>query len=178
VAYAVQQVCDPSGPPVGLFLTNRFLKLNGEDFSTSRGIAVWLKDMAGQYPADAIRLYTACHAPETEVKNFEQAHFVRWLDAVYRPLSAGLQHAVAADPEAPLVEHLDWAEHPQVLAWKQAASLDSFSMAGMAHALIAFAEVLEHATPERQPSGWQTLRAMAAPLCPALCSPMRRSQAA
>ncbi len=171
VAYCVQLACDPSGPPIGLYLTNRFLKLNGDDFSTSRGNAVWIKDMVGQYPADAIRLYTACFSPETEVKNFEMDHFKAWVDDVFRPMSRAATAAAAEQRKAAGgITDEGWSNSPSVARWRRHAALDEFSISGMAEAVVDLAQEIERSAPELQPSGWRRFAHIAAPLCPTLAS--------
>ncbi|HSP26886.1 MAG TPA: methionine--tRNA ligase [Saliniramus sp.] len=170
VAYCVQQVCDASGPPVGLFLTNRFLKLDGDDFSTSRGNAIWIKDIAGQYPSDAVRLYAACFSPETEVKNFELAAFKTWVDDVYRPLSRAAKTAAAAGIVRGEASDTYWAQSPSIAAWTRSAALDGFSIAGMADAILGLAREIEAAPDDRKPAGWAELARIAAPICPNLAS--------
>ncbi|MEZ5841968.1 MAG: class I tRNA ligase family protein, partial [Hyphomicrobiales bacterium] len=172
VAYAVEQISDPAGPPVGLFLTNRFLKLNGEDFSTSRGIAVWIKDMTGQYPSDAIRLYTAAFSPETEVKNFEMGHFRDWLAGVYKPMSLAARQArpnAKADRSA-------FAASPALAKWRRHADLGEFSITGMAEAVLAFPAEIDAAPEEARAAGWAIFSEIAAPLCPQMTRHLQGAQ--
>jgi len=49
---------------------NQFLNIDGEKFSTSRGLAVWLLDVLERLDADAVRFYLTSIAPETKDANF------------------------------------------------------------------------------------------------------------
>lgn len=173
VAYCVQQVCDPSGPPVGLFLTNRFLKLDGDDFSTSRGNAIWIKDITGLYPSDAIRLYAAWFAPETGVRNFELSEFRKWVAEVYRPLASSVREvaqaqAVAAAPASDDDDY--WAKSPSLAAWERHAGLGDFSIAGMATAILGLADEIAAAPQERRNAGWRVFARISAAICPNLAA--------
>lgn len=55
---------------------NQFLNIDGEKFSTSRGMAVWLGDMLKNFHPDAIRYYLASIFPETKDSNFSWEEFV------------------------------------------------------------------------------------------------------
>ncbi|MFW2544894.1 class I tRNA ligase family protein [Primorskyibacter sp. 2E107] len=162
VAYGVQQVCDPDGPQVGTFLTNRFLKLDGSDFSTSRGNAIWIKDVTGQYPLDAIRLFTALNAPEEQVENFSLAAFKTWVTEVYLPMNAAIQAAAA--PTA------TWQGHPATRAAKAAQAPADFSMQKQARAIMALYDAITQAPKPDQPAGFATLAEIAAPIMPGLAA--------
>jgi methionyl-tRNA synthetase len=173
IGYVAQQLNDPQGPPPGQFITNRFLKLNGDDFSTSRGHAVWIRDMAAHYPADAIRLYTALFAPETAVKNFVQADFDLWFSSFFTPLALAVDaaghavlDAVAGDVEADPLDSTEafyqrWCEH---------ASISQFSMAGMADALCGISDLLLGRSAIQSPKNWLRWAEMAQGLCPQLAA--------
>lgn len=161
VGYVSQQLHDKEGPGIGHFITNRFLKLDGDDFSTSRGHAIWIKDITSQYPADAVRLYTALNAPETEVANFSVKDFEHW----YQTFFLSLVRSIRADWS---VERADFVGYEPVFSqWEKNASLEEFSIAGMAKQLIAFSEaLLITANPTRE--HWLKWAEMAAALCPVL----------
>lgn len=55
---------------------NEFLNLSGEQFSKSRGHAVWLVDMLERYDPDAIRYHLTATMPETRDSDFTWADFV------------------------------------------------------------------------------------------------------
>ena len=171
VAYCVQQVCDPSGPPVGLFLTNRFLKLDGDDFSTSRGNAIWIRDIAGLYPSDAIRLYAAWFAPETGVRNFEMSEFRKWVEGVYRPLAQSVRDVARTGiPSKPRGSDTGdyWRNSSSIAAWDRHADLDNFSIAGMAAAIIGLADEIAAAPRAERLAGWREFTRISAAICPNL----------
>lgn len=56
---------------------NQFLNIDGEKFSTSRGLAVWLDDVLEQFDPDAVRYYLASIFPETKDSNFTWKGFVQ-----------------------------------------------------------------------------------------------------
>ncbi len=66
-------------------ITNRFLKLEGGDFSTSRGHAIWVDDILEEVSSDALRYYLAIVSPEYQVENFEKQKFMEWLDHWFNP---------------------------------------------------------------------------------------------
>ncbi len=74
--------------------SNRFLKLNGDDFSTSRGHAIWIRDIATEYPSDAIRLYISGVSPEDEIKNFSLSDFVSWYENIYLNLDLAISEFI------------------------------------------------------------------------------------
>ena len=55
---------------------NQFLNIDGEKFSTSRGLAVWLLDCLEKFDADALRYYMTSILPETKDANFSWDEFV------------------------------------------------------------------------------------------------------
>lgn len=171
VAYNCQLLADPQGPTPGTFITNRFLKLDGEDFSTSRGHAVWIKDLAGQYPADAIRLYCALYAPETQVNNFEREHFQAWCRDTFMPLATAATQVRSATTALSIEQLQQLQSHAAWQQWQRAASVEQFSMAQMADALLAFAAWLQNTPAYAQsPLAWAALAELAAPLCPDLAA--------
>ncbi|MEI7376002.1 methionine--tRNA ligase [Dickeya chrysanthemi] len=179
VGYSSLLLADTEGPLPGTFITNRFLKLDGEDFSTSRGHAVWIKDLTGQYPADAIRLYCARFAPETQVENFSRDDFHRWCQQVFMPLAQ--QAACQRDAASTLTneQQQQLREHSTRRAWQHAASIEQFSIAGMADALLGFAHFIQSDTAlVASPLAWQMVAEMAVALCPDLSASILTSMPA
>ena len=67
----------PQFRPYDYLLVNRFVNLDGEKFSTSRGHVIWVADIAAaNLDPDPIRYYLATIAPEGEVTNFTIEGFV------------------------------------------------------------------------------------------------------
>ena len=54
---------------------NHFLNFDGEKFSTSRGLGVWLNNMLVHFNPDAIRYYLVSIFPETKDSNFSWDEF-------------------------------------------------------------------------------------------------------
>lgn len=96
VGYTAQLLARPDGPRPGVYLTNQFLKLDGQDFSTSRGHAVWIREITAQHPVDAIRLYTALCAPENETRDFDRAAFEAWRKSTFDGIVAAYTHDLSA----------------------------------------------------------------------------------
>ncbi|EBA1655690.1 methionine--tRNA ligase [Salmonella enterica subsp. enterica] len=169
IGYSSLLLADKNGPRPGTFITNRFLKLDGEDFSTSRGHAVWIKDLTGQYPADAIRLFSALFAPETEVADFNRHAFHQWCSQVFLPLVHQLKLAQSSGVSLSAEQQYQLRHHPACQAWRQSAALVAFSITGMARAMMELAEFIRaDETLQQAPEAWQILAELAQPLCPDL----------
>lgn len=126
---------------------NAFLKLNGEDFSTSRGHAIWVRDILREVSPDALRFYLASFAPENAIVNFVEADFHRWHREVYRNKSNRMMQ-VAMDEvtagAAPTYSEYDLQFC--VLArqrWRRAVSLEHFSISALA---AVMSDTLEYIT--------------------------------
>lgn len=120
-------------------IPNKFLKLEGNDFSTSRGIAIWVNDILKEAPMDAVRFYLALHSPEEETTNFEIEKFRKWKDDFFLP-------AVQKGEAILRKENKDWTgesllneDKPVVqLAireWNTFSTLNEFSIRGISQAL-------------------------------------------
>ncbi|WP_372370070.1 class I tRNA ligase family protein [Candidatus Uabimicrobium sp. HlEnr_7] len=57
------------------FLTNYFLHLDGEKFSTSRNHAIWGEDMLRKLSPDPLRLYLSLIRSELSTTDFQMTHF-------------------------------------------------------------------------------------------------------
>ncbi len=58
-------------------VASEFLTMEGKQFSTSRGVAVWLPDYFARYEADPLRYYLTINGPEARDTDFSWAEFVR-----------------------------------------------------------------------------------------------------
>jgi len=56
---------------------NEFMNIEGQQFSKSRGVAVWLPDYLDRFDPDPLRYYVAAVMPETRDTDFSWADFVR-----------------------------------------------------------------------------------------------------
>ncbi len=122
-------------------ITNEFYLLDHEKFSTSRGHAVWARDLIGKNSADTVRFYMARTRPEAERTNFslgEFSDFVEreligrwggWLAALQAKVSRGYDGAV---PEAGAWSdnHRSYLERLQqtLVDIGRAYALESFSL--------------------------------------------------
>ncbi len=69
-----------AGKPLGLpfnVVASEFLTQEGKQFSTSRGVAINVRDFLSRYDPDALRYYLAAAGPETHDTDFTWAEFVR-----------------------------------------------------------------------------------------------------
>lgn len=119
------------------FVPNLFLKLDGENLSTSRRHAIWVAEFAERAPSDSIRLYLASVAPEQEGGDFLSKEFDQWLVDTFEVLipkiiKAGSRaqdtdlttQAVAEDPDIrDLKERLERATDPENFSMKAMASV-------------------------------------------------------
>ena len=55
---------------------NEYLRLQGEQFSKSRGTAVWVPDILEKFDADSIRYYLSINMPENKDTNWDWADYV------------------------------------------------------------------------------------------------------
>ena len=55
---------------------NEYLRLKGEQFSKSRGLAVWVPDVLAKFDADALRYYLSINMPENKDTNWLWDDFV------------------------------------------------------------------------------------------------------
>ena len=60
--------------------TNAFLKLDGVDFSTSRGIAIWANDLLEKVNSDYVRFYLALVSPEELTASFNPNDFCDFIE--------------------------------------------------------------------------------------------------
>lgn len=152
VAYTALIDVEREGPQRLHHFTNRFLKLDGEDFSTSRNHAIWVRDIVSAYPPDAVRFYTALKSPENDVDNFSRTHFERWFADFYMPRVAkgswrSRNGAAAAAPPPALYE-------PLVQAWKRARNLETFSISQLAAVLMDAVDLVETSGPDQRDHLW------------------------
>jgi methionyl-tRNA synthetase len=58
-------------------VASEFLTMEGRQFSTSRNVAIYVRDFLSRYDADALRFYITAAGPETHDSDFTWAEFVR-----------------------------------------------------------------------------------------------------
>jgi methionyl-tRNA synthetase len=149
IAYASQLALEQTGPSKLFHFTNRFLQLDGENFSTSRGHAVWIRDISAKYPVDAVRLYASLYAPEDEVKDFRMADFEKWVGEWYVPkvahgtwtrIDAGRSVAFAKSSS-----DLGSGWSALFADWTAATKLENFSIVKLAAIQLRAAALIETA---------------------------------
>ncbi len=94
-------------------VSSEFLTMEGRKFSSSRGVAIHVRDVLDRYDADALRYFIAVAGPESQDTDFTWAEFVRrtndelvagWGNLVNRTVSLVAKN-VGSIPEAgPLTE--------------------------------------------------------------------------
>lgn len=158
VAYASLLGLEKTGPSKLFHFTNRFLQLDGENFSTSRGHAVWIRDISAKYPVDAVRLYASLYAPEDEVKDFRMAGFEKWVGEWYVPkIAHGTWTKIDTDrPVASANAFSDIGSGWSALFadWTAATKLENFSIVKLAEIQVRAAALIEAAPPEQHDLLW------------------------
>lgn len=155
IAYASLLALEPGAPSSVYHFTNRFLKLDGEDFSTSRNHAIWIRDIAGAFPSDAIRLYTALYAPENETRNFGSADFRRWFKEEYEGrILTGSWRSPPVRSLRPNSEAAAAVTASILREWQQAGSIEEFSIARLGKLQMSIVDEATHAVPDQRDRLW------------------------
>jgi methionyl-tRNA synthetase len=58
-------------------VSSEFLTMEGKQFSTSRGVVIYVRDFLERYDVDALRYYVAVAGPESQDTDFTWSEFVR-----------------------------------------------------------------------------------------------------
>jgi len=92
-------------------VSSEFLTMEGRKFSSSRGIAILIRDFLSRYDPDALRYFLSIAGPETQDTDFTWAEFVRrnndelvatWGNLVNRTLQSAYRHFGAVPEPGPL----------------------------------------------------------------------------
>ncbi|OWW21577.1 methionine--tRNA ligase [Noviherbaspirillum denitrificans] len=157
--------------------TNRFLKLEGEDFSTSRGHAIWVRDILKTHPADAVRTYLALNSPEEAVCNFSMAEFSAWYETAFNGKLNRLRDTLfnANQKQAFIaIAACDRAAFNTLLRdWRHAGSEGAFSMRRLARVCASVLDLAADAAVHRAADARMLLAAYAvlsSPIHPAWSS--------
>jgi len=155
LVYPMLSLLDNVDPEKNEYYTNCFLKLNNSDFSTSRGIAVWVKDVLPRFDADLVRYYLCINAPETQVENYVQAEFEVW----YQQQKSMQQQWLAAHPR--VLPNADQIERflidactaepslqKQLETWRSLTQRNGFSMQTLATIMTWLGNQLTVRNPE------------------------------
>jgi methionyl-tRNA synthetase len=121
-------------------ITNRFLKLEGGDFSTSRGHAIWVDDILEEVSSDSLRYYLALVSPEEQVENFEIKKFNAWREDVFQPFCEMLELYMEAHAQDFAHAHFSNANIPAIATqykkeWNSYTETTGFSITGIAQTL-------------------------------------------
>ena len=96
-------------------VSSEFLTMEGRKFSSSRGIAILIRDFLSRYDPDALRYFLSIAGPETQDTDFTWAEFVRrnndelvatWGNLVNRTLQSAYRH-FGAVPEPGMLSDAD-----------------------------------------------------------------------
>src|SRR5439155_4175206 len=58
-------------------VSSEFLTMEGKQFSSSRGVVIYVRDVLSRYQPDALRYFISAAGPENQDSNFTWAEFVR-----------------------------------------------------------------------------------------------------
>src|SRR5213079_915795 len=58
-------------------VSSEFLTMEGKQFSSSRGVVIYVRDVLERYQPDALRYFISAAGPENQDSNFTWAEFVR-----------------------------------------------------------------------------------------------------
>jgi len=110
---------DTFGPALHLpdnIVSSEYLTMEGHKFSTSRNVAIYVRDFLARYDADALRYYLSAGGPEVQDADFTWSDFVRrnndelvatWGNLANRVLTLSYKHFGAVpQPGALLSEDL------------------------------------------------------------------------
>jgi methionyl-tRNA synthetase len=168
---ALLRLADPNLTPPNKYLMNEFYLLEGSKFSTSRGHAIWIRDICEREPSDLVRFYLCHTRPEHSRTDFTEAAYREFVDGSIRgdwvgwleDLDARLRathNGAAPEPGYWMNEHRAFLSFLDATArsLRQAYSATSFSTRHATRALLTlvdeartFAEGQRHfaAVPDR-----------------------------
>lgn len=142
VVYPILLSCLDEGPSVRQIYTNQFLTLNGLDFSTSRGLAIWAGEFFGAINQDAVRYYLALKSPELAKADFNLGDFEEITNSLFdRILRVAIQKISTADTGATMIsdglsDELATIKLADIRKkFLIASGIDSFSMSKIAECL-------------------------------------------
>jgi methionyl-tRNA synthetase len=162
-------------------IPNMFLKLNGGDFSTSRGHAIWIRDMLAELDRDCLRLYLASISPETATTNFDTAAFWAWKKVTYDDMIGAIEETLRTSAaKVPILLEAPQKEVAEAFRrqWVQALAPDTFSMRSVATSAVDLFRVFDAARRDRSPAAEGLLAiwtGLAEPLQPDLATSVRRA---
>jgi methionyl-tRNA synthetase len=93
-------------------VASEFLTMEGRQFSTSRGVAIYVRDVLARYDADSLRYYLTAAGPENQDTDFTWSEFVRrtndelvatWGNLVNRTLTSAYRNFGTVPEPGPLL---------------------------------------------------------------------------
>jgi methionyl-tRNA synthetase len=105
-----------TGTPLGLpydVVSSEFLTMEGQKFSSSRGIVIYVNDFLSRYDPDPLRYFLTIGGPETQDTDFTWSEFVRrnndelvatWGNLAHRTLVNAYRNFGAVPQPGPLTE--------------------------------------------------------------------------
>jgi methionyl-tRNA synthetase len=94
-------------------VSSEFLTMEGRQFSSSRGVVIYMRDLLSRYDTDALRYYLSVAGPEAQDTDFTWSEFRRrtndeladsWGNLVNRSVSIGARNFGGVPPAGPLTE--------------------------------------------------------------------------
>jgi methionyl-tRNA synthetase len=94
-------------------VSSEFLTMEGRQFSSSRGVVIYVRDMLSRYDPDSLRYYLSVAGPESQDTDFTWAEFRRrnndeladsWGNLVNRSVSLGARNFGAVPQAGPLTD--------------------------------------------------------------------------
>lgn len=128
-------------PLPSAFITNQFYYLGTGKFSTSKGHAVWARDLALECNTDLTRLFLALHGPEYQEATFNEGVFQQAVDEL-----AAKINKLSSTYNNRRFRHRTATEIPPevVQLMSQQVSLKEYSNAELAKRAVHSIEYLEH----------------------------------
>jgi methionyl-tRNA synthetase len=94
-------------------VSSEFLTMEGQKFSSSRGVVIYVRDFLSRYDADSLRYFLTAAGPETQDTDFTWAEFVRrnndelvanWGNLVNRTLASAQRNFGVIPEPGPLTD--------------------------------------------------------------------------
>ncbi|HEX7288656.1 MAG TPA: class I tRNA ligase family protein [Candidatus Angelobacter sp.] len=175
LALAARQ-CGFDWPLPAAFVTNQFYYLGTRKFSTSKGHAVWARDLAAECNTDLARLFLALHGPEYQEASFSQSLFSQAADEL-----AAKINKLAAAYNSTRSRHRSAQEvlpAEVVRLMSQEVSLKDYSNGDFARRAVHSIEYLDHWLSTNSEASTTSIPSALAlclePLCPLYTAEIKR----
>ncbi|WP_340620921.1 methionine--tRNA ligase [Xenorhabdus siamensis] len=139
IGYTALAMSNPDFKYKNAYYTNAFLKLGDEDFSTSRGNAIWIRDLANKACPDSIRLYISLISPEETTEKFDIESFWVWrrdvfINVIVRMVLQIQEKLILPEKKYHVFNSLNY--EGIVKKWKEYSSVNHFSAKKIANLLM------------------------------------------